>query len=58
MAGFGKWLAGGLGLVLGGPIGAVIGFALGSMFEAAAPQAHVRALTTAPRATLPKVILK
>ncbi|MBN2765937.1 MAG: TerB family tellurite resistance protein [Paludibacteraceae bacterium] len=33
MAGFGKWLAGGLGLVLGGPIGAVIGFALGSMFE-------------------------
>ena len=33
MAGFGKWIAGGLGLVLGGPIGAVIGFALGSMFE-------------------------
>lgn len=33
MAGFGKWLAGGLGLVLGGPMGAVIGFALGSMFE-------------------------
>lgn len=33
MAGFGKWLAGGLGLVLGGPMGAIIGFALGSMFE-------------------------
>lgn len=33
MAGFGKWLAGGLGLVLGGPMGAIIGFALGSLFE-------------------------
>ena len=33
MAGFGKWLAGGLGLVLGGPMGAIIGFALSSMFE-------------------------
>lgn len=33
MAGFGKWIAGGLGWVLGGPIGAVVGFALGSMFE-------------------------
>lgn len=33
MAGFGKWLAGGLGLVLGGHMGAIIGFALGSMFE-------------------------
>lgn len=34
MAGFGKWLGGGLGFVLGGgPIGAIIGFALGSMFD-------------------------
>ncbi len=33
MAGFGKWLAGGLGWALGGPIGAIVGFALGSMFE-------------------------
>ncbi|MFZ4583316.1 MAG: TerB family tellurite resistance protein [Paludibacter sp.] len=35
MAGFGKWLGGGLGFILGGgPIGAIIGFALGSMFDA------------------------
>ena len=34
MAGFGKWLGGGLGFVLGGgPLGAIIGFALGSMFD-------------------------
>ncbi len=34
MAGFGKWLGGGLGFILGGgPIGAIIGFALGSMFD-------------------------
>jgi DnaJ like chaperone protein len=34
MAGFGKWIGGGLGWVLGGgPIGALIGFALGSMFD-------------------------
>lgn len=33
MAGFGKWLAGGLGWAFGGPIGAIVGFALGSLFE-------------------------
>lgn len=33
MAGFGKWIAGGLGWAFGGPIGAVVGFALGSLFE-------------------------
>lgn len=33
MAGYGKWLAGGLGWALGGPIGAIVGFALGSLFE-------------------------
>lgn len=34
MAGFGKWLGGGLGFLLGGgPIGAIIGFAIGSMFD-------------------------
>lgn len=33
MAGFGKWLGGGLGFAFGGPIGAIIGFAVGSMFD-------------------------
>ncbi len=33
MAGFGKWLGGGIGWVFGGPIGALIGFAVGSMFD-------------------------
>ena len=33
MAGFGKWIAGGLGWAVGGPMGAIIGFALGSLFE-------------------------
>lgn len=33
MAGFGKWLGGGLGWAFGGPIGAIIGFAVGSMFD-------------------------
>jgi len=33
MAGFGKWIGGGLGWALGGPIGALIGFSVGSMFD-------------------------
>ncbi len=33
MAGFTKWITGGLGFVLGGPIGALIGFAIGSLFD-------------------------
>lgn len=33
MAGFTKWITGGLGFVLGGPIGGLIGFALGSLFD-------------------------
>jgi len=35
MAGFGKWVGGGLGWAFGGPIGAFFGFALGSMFDKA-----------------------
>lgn len=35
MAGFGKWLGGGLGWAFGGPIGALFGFAFGSMFDSA-----------------------
>lgn len=33
MAGFTKWITGGLGFVLGGPIGALIGFAIGSLID-------------------------
>ncbi len=33
MAGFGKWIGGGLGWAFGGPIGALLGFAFGSMFD-------------------------
>lgn len=40
MAGFGKWLGGGLGWVLGGPIGALIGFSLGSVFDTQTPQTN------------------
>ena len=36
MAGFAKWITGGLGFVLGGPIGAIVGFALGSLIDSAA----------------------
>ncbi len=34
-AGFGKWIAGGLGWVFFGPIGGIIGFVLGQLFEKA-----------------------
>jgi DnaJ like chaperone protein len=33
MAGFGKWIGGGLGWAFGGPIGALIGFTVGSLFD-------------------------
>lgn len=33
MAGFGKWIGGGLGWAFGGPIGALIGFTIGSLFD-------------------------
>ncbi len=33
MAGFGKWIGGGLGWAFGGPIGAFLGFALGNMLD-------------------------
>ena len=33
MAGFTKWITGGLGFVLGGPIGGLIGFAIGSLID-------------------------
>lgn len=35
MAGFGKWIGGGLGWAFGGPIGALFGFAFGSMLDSA-----------------------
>ena len=33
MAGFAKWIGGGLGWAVGGPIGAILGYAFGSMFD-------------------------
>jgi len=33
MAGFGKWIGGGLGWAFAGPIGAILGFAIGSMLD-------------------------
>jgi DnaJ like chaperone protein len=33
MAGFGKWIGGGLGWAFLGPLGALLGFAVGSMFD-------------------------
>jgi DnaJ like chaperone protein len=33
MAGFGKWIGGGLGWVFGGPIGGILGFALGAVID-------------------------
>lgn len=46
MAGFGKWLGGGLGWVLGGPIGALIGFTLGSVFDTKSSQPELSAAPT------------
>lgn len=39
MAGFGKWIGGGLGWAFGGPIGALVGFAVGSLFDGNSGQA-------------------
>jgi len=36
MAGFGKWIGGGLGWAFGGPLGAILGIAIGSLFDSAA----------------------
>jgi DnaJ like chaperone protein len=33
MAGYSKWIAGGLGWAFGGPLGAILGFAVGSMID-------------------------
>lgn len=51
MAGFGRWIAGGLGFVLGGPIGALIGFGLGSMFESASMNA-LKSISTPKSSTM------
>lgn len=40
MAGFGKWIGGGLGWAFGGPIGALIGFAVGSIFDGSSGSAQ------------------
>lgn len=40
MAGFSKWIGGGLGFVMGGPLGALIGFAIGSLADSFAVTAY------------------
>lgn len=51
MAGFGKWIGGGLGWAFGGPIGALIGFAVGSLFEGTSTHELPRYNTTQARKT-------
>lgn len=51
MAGFGKWIGGGLGWAFGGPIGALIGFAVGSLFEGASSHELPQYNTTQSRKT-------
>lgn len=46
MAGYGKWLGGGLGWAFAGPIGALIGFAIGSIIDAAATKSAPTAKKT------------
>ncbi|MBR9831262.1 TerB family tellurite resistance protein [Acidiluteibacter ferrifornacis] len=38
MAGYSKWIAGGLGWAFGGPLGAILGFAVGSMIDKASTE--------------------
>jgi len=42
MAGFSKWIGGGLGWAFAGPIGAILGFAIGSMFDNAGKEEYRR----------------
>ena len=42
MAGFTKWITGGLGFVLGGPIGGLIGFAIGSLIDGSSELINMR----------------
>lgn len=42
MAGFTKWITGGLGFVLGGPIGALVGFAIGSLIDSSSEVVNER----------------
>lgn len=52
MAGFGKWIGGGLGWVMGGPIGALLGFLVGSMVDGASTY-QIPEYTTTTRQTTP-----
>jgi DnaJ like chaperone protein len=47
MAGFGKWIGGGLGWAFGGPIGGLLGFALGAVIDSV----EVRKLDSMPTTT-------
>ncbi len=51
MAGFTKWITGGLGFVLGGPIGGLIGFAIGSLIDGSAGLVNMEQYEQQPRGT-------
>jgi DnaJ like chaperone protein len=47
MAGFGKWIGGGLGWAFGGPIGGLLGFAIGAVID----RVEVKKIDTMPTTT-------
>tara|TARA_R110002049_G_scaffold262760_1_gene438826 strand:- start:4399 stop:5139 length:741 start_codon:yes stop_codon:yes gene_type:complete len=49
MAGFSKWIGGGLGWAFGGPLGAMLGFAVGSMIDRASTEVDTRFVNDEPR---------
>ncbi len=49
MAGFSKWIGGGLGWAFGGPLGAMLGFAVGSMIDRASTEVDTKFVNDEPR---------
>lgn len=49
MAGFSKWIGGGLGWAFGGPLGAMLGFAVGSMIDRASTEVDTQFVNDEPR---------
>lgn len=49
MAGFSKWIGGGLGWAFGGPLGAMLGFAVGSMIDRASTEVDTQFVNDDPR---------
>lgn len=49
MAGFSKWIGGGLGWAFGGPLGAILGFAVGSMLDRSSTGVDTQFVNDEPR---------